>query len=329
MITLKDPITIQNLKLKNRLVMPPMATSKAGEDGMVNRSHIDYYHDKTKSGKIGLVIMEHVYVSPEGKANPGQVYFGDPSGLDSLKKLTGTVHGSGTPIFVQISHAGSKAKQAVTGLQPVSASPVCCPSRQGPGDMPRELSKEEIRQLVQAFKNAALLAKEAGFDGVEIHSAHGYLLNQFYSPLTNKRNDEYGGSLMNRIRIHLEIIEAVRQAVGKDFPVALRLGAVEDLENGNTVQDAVEACQAFEKAGVDLLDISGSFLGYIRDGHPEPGYFASASKTVKENVSVPVIVTGGIQTSGEADILLQQEAADLIGVGRAILVDSDWPEKNL
>ena len=329
MTTLKDALDHGNIHLKNRLVMPPMATSKADRDGSISQAVLDYYKDKTKDKKIGLVILEHSYVLAQGQAHPDQISFANPSNLDGLKELVQTIHDQDAKVFAQLSHAGGKASRSVTGMDPVSASAVVIPARKKIDTLPKAMSKEEIEQVVRAFEKASLMAKEAGFDGVEIHSAHGYLLNQFYSPLTNRRTDEYGGDLQGRIRIHLEIIDAIRKAVGPDYPIALRLGAAEDLEKGSTLEDAVQACRTFEKAGVDLLDISGSFLGYVRDGHPEAGYFAPESKAVKQAVSVPVILTGGVKTAQEADALLEDECADFIGVGRALLADSDWPAKQM
>ena len=179
------------------------------------------------------------------------------------------------------------------------------------------------------FAAAAVRAKAAGYDGVEIHSAHGYFLNQFYSPLTNHRTDTYGGSPENRIRLHLEVIAAVRQAVGPDYPIALRLGGCDYMDGGSTVADAVAACKAFTEAGVDLLDLSGGMCSYTVPGRACPGWFRDQSEAVKAAVSVPVILTGGITPAQEAENLLREGAADLIGVGRAILRDHRWAEKEL
>jgi 2,4-dienoyl-CoA reductase-like NADH-dependent reductase (Old Yellow Enzyme family) len=222
---------------------------------------------------------------------------------------------------MQLNHAGSRANETLTGLAAVGPSAVSNPRE---GIMPRQLSQTEIAGIVQAFYEAAVRVKKAGFDGVEIHSAHGYLLNQFLSPLTNQRQDEYGGNPINRVRIHLEVIKAVRAAVGKDYPVLLRLGATDFIDGGTTIADSQMAAQAFEKAGVDIIDISGGMLGYIIPGLSGQGYFASLSEAIKEVVSIPVILTGGITEAQAAEQLLAEGKADLIGVGRAILKDSNW-----
>jgi 2,4-dienoyl-CoA reductase-like NADH-dependent reductase (Old Yellow Enzyme family) len=169
--------------------------------------------------------------------------------------------------------------------------------------------------------------KEAGFDGVEIHGAHGYLLNQFFSPLTNKRTDEYGGVVFGRIRLHLEVIAAVREAVGEEFPLLLRLGASDYMAGGTRIADSTIAAVEFERVGVDILDVTGGLTGYIRPGHDEPGYFAELSEAIKGVVSIPVMLTGGVTEPQHAEKLLAEGKADLIGVGRAILRDSEWAQR--
>jgi len=177
---------------------------------------------------------------------------------------------------------------------------------------------------VEAFRAAALRAKTAGFDGVEIHSAHGYLLNQFLSPLSNKRTDEYGGDILGRIRIHLEVIKAVREEVGDNFPILLRMGACDYREGGTSIEDSTAAAKAFEEAGVDILDISGGFCGYVNPTDNGQGYFSALTEAMKSTVSIPAILTGGVTNPDAAEQLLKDGKADLIGVGRAVYKDSDW-----
>ncbi|WP_455539303.1 NADH:flavin oxidoreductase [Terrisporobacter sp.] len=324
---LMQPIKIKNIKINNRIVMPPMATSKSG-DGMVTDDLINYYDEKSKGGYIGLIITEHSYVSKEGMADKGQVSISRDSDIEGLKRITETIHNNDSKVIAQISHAGSSAKPSVTGCEIISASEVANVGATGKsGIVPHEMSKEDIKRVVKCFADAAKRAKESNFDGVEIHSAHAYLLNQFFSPLANKRTDEYGGSLENRVRIHLEIIEEIRKSVGEDYLVALRLGACDYIDGGNTLEDGVAASKLFEKAGVDLLDISGGFCGIIRPDHKEAGYFSELSQAIKKEVSIPVILTGGITEGEQAEKLLEEYKADLIGVGRAILKDSTWAKK--
>lgn len=327
MTLLLEPLQAGPLQLKNRLVMPPMATSKADPDGRVSRDILDYYSEKSQGGHISLIIVEHSFISPEGRAGKNQMSVAEDSMADNLKQLAEVIHRNGSKVVMQINHAGSAADKEITGMMPVAPSAVPNP-RKDNAAVPHELTKAEIVDVVAAFRAAALRVKEAGFDGVEIHSAHGYLLNQFFSPLSNKRTDEYGGEVKNRIRIHLEVIKAVREAVGQDFPILLRLGASDYTEGGTTIEDSLAAAQEFEKAGVDILDISGGFCGYMIPGAAgRQGYFAPLTGAIREKVSVPVILTGGITEAKAAEELLAGGKADLIGVGRAILNDSEWAKR--
>ena len=166
--------------------------------------------------------------------------------------------------------------------------------------------------------------KATGYDGIELHCAHGYLLNEFYSPITNKRKDEYGGTPENRLRFLLEAVKAVRGAIGDDVPMSVRLGGADYLPGGSKEEDAVQAAIILEKSGVNLMDVSGGMCFYMRPGHLEPGYFSSMTEKIKSKVSIPVLLTGGIKTVADAERLLTEEKADLIGVGRAILKDANW-----
>jgi 2,4-dienoyl-CoA reductase-like NADH-dependent reductase (Old Yellow Enzyme family) len=312
------------MKLNNRLVMPPMATAKALPDGHVSPEVLAYYKEKSAGGYIGLVIIEHSYVSPEGKAHEHQLSVADDSVINGLKELAEAIHSQGSKTIMQINHAGSAASTDITGVTPLAPSPIDNPRR---GSSPRELRKEEVLKVVQEFAAAAGRVKLAGFDGVELHSAHGYFLNQFFSPLTNRRHDEYGGEIINRIIIHLETIKAVREAVGPDYPIFVRLGASDYCEGGTTINDSIVAARAFEAAEVDVLDVSGGFCGYSIPGASEQGYFAPLTEALKQVIGIPIILAGGIKDAETADRLLQEGKADLIGVGRAILADSLWAKK--
>lgn len=327
MILLKRSLTIKSITLTNRIVMPPMTTSKS-ENGKITKELIDYYDEKSKGGNIGLIITEHLYVSKDGIAGHGQISISDDTDIEGLKKIASVIHKNGSKVIAQISHAGSSASIDITKCESISASAIVNVGLTGKiGQIPREMSQDDIQRVVKDFADASKRAKEAGFDGIEIHSAHAYLLDQFYSPLGNKRTDEYGKTLDGRIKIHLEIIKAIRKTVGEDFIIALRLGACDYMDGGSTIEDGVYVSKEFEKAGVDLLDISGGFNGYLRKDTKEPGWFGDASSAIKKEVSIPVILTGGVTNAKEAELLLQEEKADLIGVGRAILKDSNWSEK--
>lgn len=321
---LQNAIQIGKLTLKNRLAMPPMATGKT-DNGLVTDELIAYYRDRAQFSAPGLIILEHAYITPAGRANAGQLSIADDDCIEGLSRLVQAIHETGSAVIAQLNHAGGSAEPETPGVN-LSASAVPSPRKPEAGT-PREMTAEEIHETAAAFAGAAVRAVKAGCDGVEIHSAHSYLLNQFYSPLTNKRTDEYGVQTMeNRLRFHLEAIAAVRRAVGPDVPIALRLGGADYLPGGSTEEDAVEACRLFEAAGVDLIDLSGGMCGFVRPEHPEAGYFSSMSEKVKAAVHTPVMVTGGVRTIADAEQLLEDSKADIIGVGRALFRDAHWLE---
>ncbi|MBA8982834.1 NADH:flavin oxidoreductase [Clostridium saccharobutylicum] len=322
--------TLDNCKLslKNRLVFPPMATSKSEGNGEVSKELLQYYDEKSRGGYISLIIIEHSFITPQGRASKGQLSVADDSTVEGLKKLADIIHKNGSKAIMQINHAGSATNTDVTGGY-ANVGPSSIVNPRSKSEVPKELRKQEIKEIIQNFKDAAKRVKDAGFDGIEIHSAHGYLLNQFYSPLTNKRNDEYGGDVLGRIKIHLEVIEAVKEAVGGDFPILLRLGACDYMEGGTTIEDSKIAALEFQKAGIDILDISGGLCGYTVPGLVgQQGYFSELTQSIKEVVSIPVILTGGITEANAAEKLLTSGKADLVGVGRAMFRDSMWAKKS-
>ena len=310
----KEELKIKTITCKNRIVMPPMATAKA-VDGYINQAILDYYDARVE--KLGMVIIEHGTIRKDGQATHPMISYGEDDKIEGLKRLVDVIHSHHVPVIAQMNHCGARA-----GILPlISAS-----NGMEKENEYRAMTKAEIIEIEDCFVQAARRAKEAGFDGVEIHSAHGYLLNQFYSPIYNQRKDEYG---KDRILIHKEIIHKVRQQVGQEYPIFIRLGAIDYCEGGSSLEDAIKACIEFEKAGVDCIDISGGTTGFINPNDSNPGYFKEASIAIKKNVSVPVILTGGIHTIEQAEELLENNCADLIGVGREILKDAAWSKKNL
>lgn len=318
----RTPLPIKNLILRNRLVLPPMATGLSKGESNVAKRYAAYYGDKSADQALGLITVEHMYVLPSGRAALNQLGISKDTNVAELVQISQACHANQTPLFAQISHAGSRSKENEIGMLPLSPSP--CPDKEV-----KVMDQQDIDAVIDGFKQAARRAKEAGFDGVEIHSAHGYLLDQFYSPLTNTRTDEYGGSLENRIRLHRQIIQAVREAVGDDFPVSLRLGACDYMDGGATIEDGVMAAKIFEQDGIDLISVSGGLCGPFKFQSKEPGYFKDASSAIKKAVAIPVLLTGGVTTGAQAEELLEEDAADLIGVGRAELKDSHWAKKQL
>jgi NADPH2 dehydrogenase len=317
MSRLFSPLAVKGLELRNRIVMPPMASSLATEDGAVTEKHFDYY--LTRAG-VGLIIVEHTFIEPAGRHKPKQLAVYDDRFLPGLKKLAEKIREAGPGVALQLAHAGSNS---ASSPEPVGPSAVPHPVS---GRVPRELTRADLTELLVAYRAAARRAVAAGFSAVEIHGAHGYLLNQFLSPLTNKRRDEYGGSLENRLRFPLEVVTAVREEVGPRYPILYRLGADDNMAGGFTLAEARQIAPKLVEAGVDILDISGGLGGGRPAGAP-PAYFAPLAAGIKEVVPVPVILTGGITTPRLAEELLQQGKGDLIGIGRALLAEPDWPRR--
>lgn len=317
-----EDIRIKNLIIKNRLILPPMASTTGSLEHRVTDETIAYYSRIAKTGHLGLIIVEHAFVSPEGAASRHQLSISRDSDIDGLKALTNAIHSYNIPAICQINHAGGAIRSVDTGHRNIGPS-----TNLGLKYFEPDISmnKEDIDRVISDFVSGALRAKEAGFDAVEIHSAHGYLLNQFYSPLSNLRDDDYGGSIENRLRIHFEIIKGIREKLGDEYPIFIRLGASDYMEKGNTIYDGKEASILLEKAGVDLIDVSGGLCFYRRPGkEDEQGYFGDASEIIKKNVSVPIILTGGIREISVAEKLIDEKQADLIGIGRPILKDQEW-----
>ena len=314
---LDKSILIGQLSVSNRLVMPPMQTNKT-DHGHVTAELVQYYRDRAILSHPGIIITEHSCIAESGRAAAEQLSIASDEMIEEHRRLTGAIREGGSRAFIQLNHAGSN------GIgEPVSASAVSIPVKKLT-KRPRALAIEEIREIEERFAAAAVRAVQAGYDGVEIHCAHGYLLNQFYSPLTNRRRDAYGGTLENRLRFTLETVACVREAISADLPIAVRLGGADYLPGGSREEDAAEACRLLEAAGVDLLDLSGGMCFFMRPGHLEAGYFSSMSEKVRAAVSTPVLLTGGVKKVADAEALLAGGKADLIGVGRALLKNASW-----
>lgn len=327
MTTLRDPINIGTIAIKNRLVFPPVCIDKA-VNGEVNDIIINHYDMMTRGGNIGLVITEHCYVMQSGKASEGQISISRDSDIEGLRKIADVIHRNGSKVFCQINHCGSSGDPRITGSKLIGPSSALNLS---PGAKtrlhPEEMSLDDMDEVKAAFMTAAVRVKMAGFDGVEIHAAHGYLLNEFYSPLTNKRNDLYTGkNIMGRLRYINEIIQSIRMAVGPEFPISIRFGASDYKQGGSMDIEAIKACEAFIRSGVNLLDISGGMCGFVNPMNRQPGYFSDLTETIKANVGVPVVLTGGIRTPDFANQMLAEYKADLIGVARAMIKNPRWAE---
>lgn len=318
MSLLTTPFTCKNLRLRNRLVLPSVTTSTPDENGKVTPATLDFFRERSKG--FGLVILEHAYVCPSGKAGPHMLSISDDSDIEGLQSLIELLHGNGCKAFLQLDHGGGwsipELKQCLN------------PEKNRSGKLiTDELTDDELDQIVLDFASAADRAKRAGFDGVQIKACHVYLLSQFFSPLTNRRTaGKYSGqSFETRIRLTLEVLKAVRNAVGPDYPVSVRFPVQDYDEKGSTLQDCIRAAKLLEANGTDLLDLSGG--PKYRFFHPtskEPGWFGDDAKQIRYELQIPVIVTGGITTLEQAETLLTQDKADLAGVCRAVLKDPQW-----
>lgn len=312
---------IDGLRLANRIVLPPMASGKAVQ-GEVTEELIDHYRKYVNSG-VGLVIVEHSYIHKEGRASEHMLN-ACPENRENLSRLAEALQESDVPVAMQLNHAGAATNRQLTGGRVLSPSGVRR-NQDETEEAPEVMTVEDIQDVVQAFADAAACVKEAGFDAIEIHSAHGYLLNQFYSPLTNHREDEYGGSLENRVRFHVEVIRAIKAVVGETYPLLIRLGGSDYQEGGATIPDAVQAAKIFEQEGVHAIDLSGGIVGYRNPGNDHVyGYFRDLSGQVRDAVEIPVMLTGGITTYAQIETLLAERYCDLVGVGRALLANPAW-----
>lgn len=316
--------TIKNVRIKNRISMAPMERGYANMDGSVSQKYIDYITERAKNG-VGMIAVEATYVDPVGRGRVYQLGIFDDKLIPSHKKLTDEVHRYGAKITVELHHAGRQATANITGFQPVAPSPVPCAV--SGGDMPRELTINEISGIIDKYAEAAVRAKKAGYDMITIHGAHGYIINAFASPFSNKRNDEYGGTPEKRMRFPLEVYRAVRRAVGNDFPVGYRMSADEFVEGGLTLDDTKVIAQQLEDAGIDFLDVSAGIYESTPviagiTGTPL-GYLVHLAAGIKEVVKIPVITTGRINDMSFAEKILEDNQADFVHMVRAFHADPE------
>lgn len=319
---LLDPIRIKNMELRNRIVMPPMANRWALPTGEPVDAHIKHYSDRAAG--VGLVVIEHAYVLPTGKTRATMIGLHDDAVIPAYRRLVDAVHAKGAKVAAQINFAGAKTRISDGGSLPMGPSAVTPPEGEGEA---RAMTIEEIEELVVAFGQAARRVKEAGFDAVEVHGAHGYVNNQFMSPYTNLRTDRWGGSLENRMRLPLATTTAARQAVGPDFPLMYRIAGGDLIEGGQSIEDGQALAMALEKVGVDLMDVSAGLVGAYPAQFTEPGFFVPLAESIRKVVSIPVIGVGGIKTPEFADEVIRKNRVDLAAIGRGMLADPEWALK--
>lgn len=316
-IKLFEPYTLKNVTLKNRIVMSPMCMySVEKEDGKVTDWHYTHYISRAV-GQVGLIILEATAVTPQGRISPQDLGIWDDEHVEGLRKLVNGMKAYGAKTGIQLAHAGRKAnvKEEIVAPSSIAYSDQF--------KTPKELTISEIQEVKVAFQNGAKRAKEAGFDIIELHAAHGYLINQFLSPLTNHRTDEYGGTLENRYRFLKEIIELVKEVW--NGPILVRVSASDYHSEGLFVEDYVTIAGWLKEQGVDLVDVSsGAVVSGVRI-NIHPGYQVPFSDKIRNEASISTGAVGLITNALHAEEILQNNRADLIFIGRELLRNPYWP----
>jgi 2,4-dienoyl-CoA reductase-like NADH-dependent reductase (Old Yellow Enzyme family) len=319
-----ESAAIGKLQLRNRAVRSATWEGMADEKGAPTRE-LNRLMADLAGNEIGLVITGHSYVSPEGKAGPGQMGVHEDALLSGLGQMAEAVHQAGGAIVLQLAHGGVNALDSGAAIGP---SAVTTPF----GKSCRAMTHQDISGIVSAFGAAAVRAKQSGFDGVQIHAAHGYLLSEFLSPYYNKRQDEYGGSIENRARIVLEVFTAVRLAVGAEYPVLIKLNSDDFLEDGLSVEEMLVVAAMLQQSGVDAIELSGGTIyepgryGTVRQGKIAPedeGYYQAAARRYQEQIDVPLILVGGLRSYEVVQKLLADGAADFISLSRPLIREPD------
>jgi 2,4-dienoyl-CoA reductase-like NADH-dependent reductase (Old Yellow Enzyme family) len=321
---LLTPLRLGRLTLPNRFVRSATQDYMAEEGGEVTDRQVELFRTLAE-GEVGLIMTGHAYVHPLGKAGPNQVAVFDDRFIPGLARIAKAVHGFASKVFVQLAHAGRQTKEKYVGGTPVSPSAVPDPVSKV---LPREMTPGEIESLIGDFVRAGLRARSAGFDGVELHAAHGYLLSSFLSPHTNRRTDKWGGRLENRARVAVEILRGIKSRAGKDFPVMAKLNTTDFLPDGLTLDDAVASARILEAEGLDGIEVSGGMAesgkGSIWTGvraEADEGYFVENAAAVKRAVHIPVSGLGGIRTLAAAERFVAEGRVDLISMCRPFIRD--------
>ncbi len=324
------PVKIGPMEIKNRFVMPAMGTNLALHNGEAGDELIAYYTERARGG-FGFLIMECCAVRYDGRSLINECGLWDDSLIPSYKKLTSSVHRAGAKIAVQLRHCGRETEEKYTGGVPVLApSKIPCPSCQS---MPREMTLEDVYKMVQAFGDAAVRGKKAGFDAVELHASHGYLIAQFLSGHANKRTDEFGGSLHNRMRFLRLVLQDIRKKAGEDFPVIVRVSGSEMITGGREVEETKAVCQMCEEEGAAAIHVSistyGSLAYCIGSTYLAPGYETEAAAKIKNSIHIPVITVGRYTDPEIAEAVIRDGSADMVAFGRQSIADPHFPEKVL
>ncbi len=329
MSELFEPAEINGMKLRNRFIRSGTWTGMATEDGFMTAKLKDLIVNVARGG-AGAVIPDYAPVLKNGQSAARQLSVYSDAQISGLAELVDAVHAAGAMIVLQLVHGGAHSKTQFTGEQPMGPSAMTpAEGKFGPFDGCREMNQDDIDYVVKGYAAAAVRARKAGFDGVQIHCAHGYLFSQFLSPFYNKRTDKYGGSLENRIRIVAQTYEQVRKAVGADYPILVKMNVTDFLDDGISTEDAYQAAKTYAQMGIDGIELSGGtswgalILGDFNKGpmqfKREEGYYQEMGRRLKAALGVPIILTGGIRKYETAQTFLDDGTADYIGMCRPLI----------
>lgn len=326
------PITLPNgTTIKNRFFKSAMSEGM-GTKNFQPKKNIATLYKRWAEGGTGLIITGNIMVDPKGTAEPGNIVFDNNSNMEILKDWAKQGQQHGAKVMVQLNHPGKQAPKTVSKQ---TVAPSAVPLGNGLNKLfstPRALTTSEVEELVQKFVTSAKVAKEAGFSGVQIHAAHGYLISQFLSPHDNRRTDKYGGSLENRMRFLKEIYLGMREELGKDFPIGIKINSTDFKEDGLTEGDSLKTIVKLANLGLDFVEISGgtyerpAMMGATSKSTNQV-FFAEYSKKLKQKVDIPVIVTGGIRSVNAMNTLLNDNTTDFIGIARPLTIDPNIPNK--
>ncbi|MEP6841521.1 MAG: FAD-dependent oxidoreductase, partial [Bradyrhizobium sp.] len=326
------PGKIGSLELPNRVVFAATSSELADKDGFVGDDLVEYYAERARGG-AGLLVVEATYVEQEGKRLHHNAMLHDDCFIPGLRKVVDATHAEGAKIALQLNHGGRESIPDVSGSVPLAPSPI--PSQfTGVGDavIPKELTVGEIDRIVERFAEAARRSRDAGFDAVELHAAHGYLIGEFLSPDSNKREDAYGGSVQGRAYFCVRLIEAIKARLGADYPVIVRMNGRDHVRHGLELDDAVEMAAMFEAAGADSISVSGGVHAsrpymVVPGMSVDRGCYVSYGDAIRKRVTVPVMVVGRINTPELAEQILEDGQADFICLSRALIADPHFPAK--
>ncbi|MCC3371746.1 NADH:flavin oxidoreductase [Cohnella sp. REN36] len=312
---LNEPLTINRLRLRNRLVLAPMQQYQGTPEAFATDHHVRHYGRRARH--VGLVLVESVAVSADGRLNPNDIGIYTDHHLEPIRRIVAAVHDAGAPVFIQLSHGGRKSDPQTT-RRLVGPSAVAYDAFYG---TPHALTPSEIGAIVEEYRLAARRSLQAGFDGIEVHAAHGFLVHEFLSPLANFRKDGYGGSAEGRARLLREIVAAIREETGPDYPVIVRVSATDYAPGG---LDAAELGRMLRTIDIDAVDVSTGGLLPVAPEHTPDGYQVPYAAAIKQYVDVPVIAVGLIHRREYANRILSDGLADAIAVGRPMLGDPDF-----